>query len=53
LPESYGTLTAAGLENWTLMLFGRSGWEEHKTRALIERVKGEIRDPRGRSYMKM
>ncbi|GJN69495.1 hypothetical protein PLICBS_003543 [Purpureocillium lilacinum] len=41
------------LENWTLMLFGRSGWEEHKTRALIERVKGEIRDPRGRSYMKM
>ncbi|KAJ6447016.1 peptidase C65 Otubain [Purpureocillium lavendulum] len=42
-----------GLENWTLMLFGRCGWEEKDTRALLERVKSEIKDPRGRSYMKI
>lgn len=42
-----------GLENWTLMLFGRTGWAEADTRALLERVKAEVRDPRLRSYVKM
>ena len=50
----YWTLTlAAGLENWTLMLFGETGWKEAETRALLERVKQEVRDPNVRSYMKM
>lgn len=41
------------LENWTLMLFGVCGWEEADTRALLERVKKEVRDPKLRSYTKV
>ncbi|KFA70976.1 hypothetical protein S40288_10333, partial [Stachybotrys chartarum IBT 40288] len=42
-----------GLENWVLMLFGVCGWEEAATRALLERVKEETRDPLLRSYVKV
>ncbi|KFA60530.1 hypothetical protein S40285_07579 [Stachybotrys chlorohalonatus IBT 40285] len=42
-----------GLENWVLMLFGVCGWEEAATRALLERVKQETRDPLLRSYVKV
>lgn len=46
-------LIDVGLENWTLMLFGRSGREEGETRDLIRRVTKEVRDPRTRSYFNL
>ncbi|KAM5349096.1 hypothetical protein ACJ41O_008919 [Fusarium nematophilum] len=41
------------LENWTLMLFGRGGWQEKDTRALLDRVREEVQDPMLRSYAKV
>ncbi|KAF5020399.1 hypothetical protein F66182_7571 [Fusarium sp. NRRL 66182] len=41
------------MENWTLMLFGKAGWEERDTRALIDRVKSEMQDPLLRSAVKV
>lgn len=38
-----------GIENWTLRLFGLGGWEEKATRALLDRVVGEMQDPMLRS----
>lgn len=43
----------AGLENWTMMLFGMCGWKENDTRALLDRVKMEVQDPMLRSYAKV
>ncbi|KND89117.1 hypothetical protein TOPH_06151 [Tolypocladium ophioglossoides CBS 100239] len=48
-----GEMLECGFENWTLMLFGKAGWREHDTRALLERVKSEVRDPKLRSYVKL
>ncbi|POR32354.1 Uncharacterized protein TPAR_07438 [Tolypocladium paradoxum] len=48
-----GEMLECGLENWTLMLFGKAGWDEDDTRALLERVKDEVRDPGLRSYVKL
>lgn len=42
-----------GLENWTLMLFGKSGRNETETRELLKRVMKEVRDPRTRSYFNL
>ncbi|KAF4979919.1 hypothetical protein FZEAL_3961 [Fusarium zealandicum] len=46
-------IDSAGLENWTMMLFGMCGWVERDTRALLDRVKQEIKDPMIRSYAKV
>jgi hypothetical protein len=38
-----------GLSNWTMMLFGRCGWNERDMRDLIGRVKEELQNPQTRS----
>jgi hypothetical protein len=38
-----------GLPNWTMMLFGRCGWNERDMRDLIGRVKEELQNPKTRS----
>jgi hypothetical protein len=51
--ETRTNLDGPGVENWTLRLFGLGGWEEKATRALLDRVKGEMRDPLLRSLAKV
>lgn len=48
--ELLGDMIDCGLENWTLMLFGKCGWLEQDTRSLLDRVLKEARDPRLRSF---
>lgn len=48
-----GEMIDCGLENWTLMLFGLSGWEEQDTRRLLSRVLQEVQDPMLKSYVKV
>ncbi|KAH7316845.1 S-adenosyl-L-methionine-dependent methyltransferase [Stachybotrys elegans] len=51
--ELLGEMIDGCLENWTMMLFGVCGWAEEDTRALLERVKAEVRDPKLRAYAKV
>ncbi|KAF4956934.1 hypothetical protein FSARC_11451 [Fusarium sarcochroum] len=51
--KALAEMIECGIENWTLMLFGWGGWEEKATRALLDRVKGEMQDPMLRSLAKV
>lgn len=51
--ELLNDIVDVGLENWTLMLFGKEGRDEAETRALLKQVMAEVRDPRTRSYFNL
>ncbi|CAG7561186.1 unnamed protein product [Fusarium equiseti] len=51
--KALAEMVECGIENWTLRLFGLGGWEEKATRALLDRVKGEMQDPMLRSLAKV
>ncbi|KAF9875223.1 putative phosphoethanolamine N-methyltransferase [Colletotrichum karsti] len=42
-----------GLENYSLAVFAKGGWDEDNTRALIQRVHKESRDPANEAYGKV
>ncbi|KAM0493908.1 hypothetical protein ACHAP8_008931 [Fusarium lateritium] len=51
--KALAEMVECGIENWTLRLFGKGGWEEKATRALLDRVRGEMQDPMLRSLAKV
>lgn len=51
--KALAEMVECGIENWTLRLFGLGGWEEKATRALLDRVVGEMQDPTLRSLAKV
>ncbi|PTD11807.1 hypothetical protein FCULG_00002778 [Fusarium culmorum] len=51
--KALAEMVECGIENWALRLFGLGGWEEKATRALLDRVVGEMQDPMLRSLAKV
>lgn len=50
---SDAVVIALGCNHWTLRMFGLAGWEEAKTRELLDRVMKEYDDPLLRSCIKV
>ncbi|KAI8225905.1 Secondary metabolism regulator LAE1 [Colletotrichum sp. SAR 10_96] len=46
-------LEYGGLENYSLAVFAKGGWDENDTRALLQRVHKESRDPANEAYGKV
>ncbi|ODA83162.1 hypothetical protein RJ55_01672 [Drechmeria coniospora] len=46
-------MLTTGLEHWSIMMFGKAGWAEADTRALLERVRCDVKNPGVRSYVKI
>jgi hypothetical protein len=44
---------SAGLENYSMALFGSAGWDEANIRALLDKVRAEIADPGLKGYGKV
>ncbi|KAH7161185.1 S-adenosyl-L-methionine-dependent methyltransferase [Dactylonectria macrodidyma] len=51
--EILGEMLNYSFENASLMLFGKCGWEEKDTRALLDRVLKEVQDPNLRSTVQV